>query len=181
MISKSKVLLIKKLLNNINENSERLDQILSGYISKEDEASISISESTEGLLDDREGQEVSKIVEGVFDGENMIGPDGKQYNVPSNYASKSKLVEGDLLKLTITKRGTFVYKQIKPIERDRVIGYLEKAGDGTYTVFSEGKRWRVLVASVTYFKGESGDEVVILVPRASDSKWAAVENIIKNK
>ena len=32
----------------------------------------------------------------------MIGPDGKNYPVPANYASKSKLIEGDILKLTIT-------------------------------------------------------------------------------
>ncbi|MFZ1243390.1 MAG: hypothetical protein WAQ22_04605, partial [Candidatus Saccharimonas sp.] len=38
-------------------------------------------------------EEVSgKIIEGVFDGQVMIGPDGKNYPVPANYASKSKLV-----------------------------------------------------------------------------------------
>ena len=35
-----------------------------------------------------------KIIEGVFDGQTMVGPDGKNYPVPANYASKSKLVEG---------------------------------------------------------------------------------------
>ena len=58
-----------------------------------------------------------RIVEGVFDGQGMVGPDGKQYSVPANYASKSKLVEGDILKLTITPRGSFIYKQIEPIEQ----------------------------------------------------------------
>jgi len=53
-----------------------------------------------------------KIVEGVFDGQIMIGPDGKSYPVPANYASKSKLVEGDILKLTIADDGGFIYKQI---------------------------------------------------------------------
>ena len=43
-----------------------------------------------------------KVIEGVFDGQIMIGPDGKNYPVPANYASKSKLIEGDILKLTIT-------------------------------------------------------------------------------
>ena len=38
-----------------------------------------------------------KILEGVFDGQNMVGSDGRQYIVPPNYASKSKLVEGDIL------------------------------------------------------------------------------------
>ena len=46
--------------------------------------------------------EGGKVIEGMFDGQNMIGPDNKQYPVPANYASKSKLVEGDVLKLTIS-------------------------------------------------------------------------------
>lgn len=58
-------------------------------------------------------EEVSgKVVEGVFDGQKMAGPDGKEYPVPANYASKSKLVEGDILKLTIADDGSFIYKQM---------------------------------------------------------------------
>ena len=50
-----------------------------------------------------------KVVEGVFDGQTMLGPDGKNYPIPANYASKSKLVEGDILKLTIADDGSFIY------------------------------------------------------------------------
>ena len=66
------------------------------------------------------------VIEGVFDGQIMIGADGKKYSVPANYASKSKLVEGDILKLTIDRQGNFIYKQIGPIERRRLIGSLVK-------------------------------------------------------
>ncbi len=121
-----------------------------------------------------------RIIEGVFNGELMVGSDGKEYTVPANYASKSKLIEGDILKLTINNEGNFVYKQIGPIERQRIVGQLtyDKEKD-EYYVTGEGKTWRVLPASVTYFKGEPGDEAVILVPKEMPSKWAAVENIIK--
>ena len=44
---------------------------------------------------------------------------------------------------------------------------------------ANNKSYRILLASITYFKGEAGDEAVILVPKVKDSKWAAVENIIK--
>ena len=57
----------------------------------------------------------SVIIEGVFDGQNMVGPDGKLYSVPANYASKSKLVEGDMMKLTISPDGSFIYKQVGPV------------------------------------------------------------------
>ncbi|HMS31524.1 MAG TPA: hypothetical protein PJ984_03960, partial [Candidatus Saccharibacteria bacterium] len=65
-----------------------------------------------------------KVIEGVFDGQNMLGPDGKTYPVPANYASKSKLVQGDILKLTIADDGGFIYKQIGPVPRKQVIGTL---------------------------------------------------------
>ncbi|MFA6524912.1 MAG: hypothetical protein WCT33_01425 [Patescibacteria group bacterium] len=121
-----------------------------------------------------------RVVEGVFDGLNMIGPDGKQYNVPANYASKSKLVEGDILKLTISNDGSFVFKQIGPVERKRLIGMLNQDDTtGEYQVLANGKSYKVLLASITYFKGEVGDEVVILVPIDKQTDWAAVENIVK--
>src|SRR3989344_7540515 len=80
------------------------------------------------------------IIEGVFDGQNMIGPDGKKYSIPANYASKSKLVEGDILKLTIDTQGNFIYKQIGPIERTRLIGTLvEDEQSSRLCVLAEGK------------------------------------------
>lgn len=122
----------------------------------------------------------AKVIEGMFDGQNMVGPDGKRYSVPANYASKSKLVEGDKLKLTISVDGAFVYKQIGPIDRQRLIGTLVRDElTDEYRVLAGGKSFRVLLASITYFKGEVGDEVVILVPKEGESKWAAVENVIK--
>lgn len=126
---------------------------------------------------DREG---ARVIEGTFDGQNMTAPDGKQYSVPANYASKSKLVEGDVLKLTITRDGSFIYKQIGPVDRQRIIGRLVRDDiTGEFRVESGGTSYRVLLASVTYFKGEAGDEVVILLPKMGEARWAAVENIIK--
>jgi hypothetical protein len=123
--------------------------------------------------------EGGKIIEGVFDGQNMIGPDGKQYPVPANYASKSKLVEGDVLKLTIAEDGSFIYKQIGPIERRKVLGILVQDEKGDYRVVAEGKPFKVLLASLTYFKSEPGDQVTIVVPKDKDAEWGAVENVIK--
>lgn len=121
-----------------------------------------------------------RIVEGVFDGQQMIGPDGKNYTVPANYASKSKLVEGDMLKLTIQPDGSFLFKQIGPVERERVVGVVafDDQARQFYGVIN-GKSYLLLTASVTYYKGEVGDEVIMLLPQAAESKWAAVENIVK--
>lgn len=182
-ISKSKLILIKKILTNIKTSNDQLTKLLSSTIDAEEEERISIAQvgdnsfnlnNTAAPVDD------GRIIEGIFDGESMIGPDGKQYSVPANYASKSKLIEGDALKLTITNKGTFVYKQIKPIERRRVIGILQQESSGNFIVVADNNKWHVLTASVTYYKGQTGDEVVVIVPMNSKSKWAAVDNVVKN-
>ena len=116
-----------------------------------------------------------KVIEGVFDGQIMIGPDGKNYPVPANYASKSKLVEGDLMKLTIDPDGKFLYKQIGPIERKTVIGTLTHHDD-KYYVEVQGKEYEILYASVTYFRLNEGQQVSVVIPADNkDARWAAVE------
>jgi hypothetical protein len=109
----------------------------------------------------------------------MVGPDGKIYTIPANYVSKSKLVEGDILKLAILSDGSFIYKQIGPVDRKRLVGNLVHDSEtGDYSVLVNHRAYKVIMASITYYKGQPGDEVVILVPEAADSNWAAVENII---
>jgi len=120
---------------------------------------------------------IGKVIEGIFDGQNMMGPNNKTYPVPANYASKSKLVEGDILKLTISDDGSFIYKQIGPIERKKLIGRITMQ-DGTYMVEAGGKLYHVLFASVTYFKAQPGDEVTIVTPADRDASWAAIEAVI---
>ncbi len=120
-----------------------------------------------------------KIIEGIFNGECMIGKDGKAYAVPANYASKSKLIEGDTLKLTISDNGSYVYKQIAPAERKKTVGSLVLSGNNAFSVFAEGKSFKVLPASVTFYKGQPGDQATIVLPKGHDSVWAALDGIIK--
>lgn len=116
-----------------------------------------------------------KIIEGVFDGQTMVGSDGKSYPVPANYASKSKLVQGDILKLTIADDGAFMYKQIGPIPRKQVVGVLIQE-NGHYYVDVNGRKLRVLLASVTYFKAKPGDQVSVNIPEDdTHAEWAALE------
>lgn len=139
----------------------------------------SVSSLTPIKADDAKAYESgeTQIIEGVFDGQNMIGPNEKFFPVPANYASKSKLVEGDRLKLTIMSNGSFVYKQIAPIDREFVKGTLLKE-DGQFKVVANGKTYRVLLASVTYYKGNMGDEVTLIVPKDRESMWGTIEAVI---
>lgn len=175
-----KLEVVKKILLNLRTNIDRAIGLLEeGYHGKNTLVLDKLEEIKNGIFDETEGG-ARETVEGVFDGQKMIGADGKEYQMPANYASKSKLVEGDILKLTIDNLGNFIYKQIGPIDRKRIKARL--VYDETtrqYLAILGPKRWKLLTAAVTYFHGEAGDEVIILIPKDSKSQWAAVENMVK--
>lgn len=176
MSDSDQILLLRQMIERAQKQIDIAREMLSKLEAGES-VNLSKIKPDKLKLDNVEG---GQIIEGVFDGVNMIASDGRSYTVPSNYASKSKLVEGDILKLTITSDGTFLYKQIGPVERKRVRGALLQDEDtGEYSVLAQGQTYKTLTASITYFKGEIGDEVIIIVPADNPSRWAAVENVIK--
>ncbi len=142
---------------------------------------VSLVMSKRAMESDVERVTGSRMVEGVFDGVYMVGSDGARYDVPTNYASKSRLVEGDMMKLTLRGDGTHLYKQIGPIERKRIVGTLSH-DDSTneYFVICGEQSFKVLPSSVTYHKGAPGDEIAVITPKDGSSVWAAVENIVRS-
>ncbi|OGE79218.1 MAG: hypothetical protein A2751_04465 [Candidatus Doudnabacteria bacterium RIFCSPHIGHO2_01_FULL_46_14] len=174
----SNLALLSQMLESAEKNIQSAKQILREIMGSKSSVS-SIAEKARIMMPPSMGGG-GKVIEGVFDGQNMMGPDGKKYPVPANYASKSKLVEGDVLKLTISDDGSFIYKQIGPVEREKKLGILSQTENGEYRVTVDGKSYRLLLASLTYFKAEPGDEVAIVVPQSGDAQWAAVENVIKS-
>lgn len=182
-IQPNKLEVVKKILRNLQESVDSALRLLESDDepgAKQTMLPLALASKT----DQAAGAPLiqGKIVEGVFDGESMVGPDGQIYQVPPNYASKSKLVEGDILKLAITPKGAFIFKQIGPVERERLKGSLLKNNDnGEYAVAVDDKIYRILKASITYFKGNEGDEVILLAPKGAVSRWAAVENVVKKR
>lgn len=155
---------LKSLIQDAETNLAAAKELLISLVGEEPVARNAAPEDVAG-----------KVIEGVFDGQTMVGPDGKTYPVPANYASKSKLVEGDILKLTIADDGGFIYKQIGPVARKQIIGTLVQH-DGTFFVEAGSREYRVLLASVTYFKAKLGDQISIIVPEDNrEAEWAAIE------
>lgn len=161
---------IQKLLDAAEGNLASARNMLRTVVGKDTTSTAIMTDNSEETVDE-------KIIEGTFNGEEMITTDGNNYPVPANYASKSKLVEGDGLKLTIADDGSFIFKQIKPIERKSLVGTLDLDGNA-YTVLVDGKSYKVLTASITFYKAEPGDQVTIIVPKESDAKWGALENVV---
>lgn len=163
--------LIKQRLDDAERNIQYVRQALDEEL--EGASSVSTVEDVDITQPHEE-----RIVEGVFDGQNMQGNDGEEYPVPPNYASKSKLVEGDVMKLTIGTDGSFTYKQISPVERKRVVGTLVADEEGSFGVKTPDKVYKVLLASVTFYRANVGDEITILLPQHGDADWGAVEHVI---
>lgn len=157
---------IRKLLDDVEAKVHAAKRILFEQVYQEQ------AENLKNLANSK-----STIIEGVFDGLDMIDKFGKKYPLPANYSSKSKLVPGDNLKLTISDDGTFIFKQIGPIERKRLIGRLTKFEDG-WQAICDDKKYNVLQASVTYFKGNPDDKITVIVPKTGESEWAAIENLL---
>lgn len=163
---------IKRTVYLIKDQLDSVLRMLDGYA----ETTPATHQSTPDVTILNTGE---KILEGAFNGEKMIGSDGQEYIVPPNYASKSKLVEGDIMKLTITRNGSFIYKQISPVNRKRLIGLLQfDQARQKWTVLAAGYAYKVLTASITFYKGKPGDEVILVVPESGQSEWGAVENIM---
>ena len=155
---------LKSLINEAETNLAAAKELLVSLVGDDPDLTANVRENVSG-----------KMLEGVFDGQNMVGSDGKTYPVPANYASKSKLVQGDILKLTIGDDGAFLYKQIGPIPRKQLVGVLNQK-EGHYFVDIGEREYRVLLASVTYFKAKPGDQISINVPEEdTDAEWAAIE------
>jgi hypothetical protein len=173
--SKEQIAKILRMIENAESSLKAAQEMLTALDPDAANFSLSSNVDTKDATAYEEGE--SQIVEGYFDGQNMIGPNEKIYPIPANYASKSKLVAGDKLKLTILPNGSFLYKQIAPIDRIFVKGTLINE-DGQYKVIADGESYRVLLASVTYYKGTVGDEVTLILPKDSNATWGAIEAII---
>ncbi|HUD11276.1 MAG TPA: hypothetical protein VMS08_02605 [Candidatus Saccharimonadia bacterium] len=167
-ITEKQLKTLKKLIESAETNLSGAKELLTSLIG---------SDTTVTIAEAKTATASGKVIEGGFDGQHMIGPDGKSYPVPANYASKSKLVQGDQLKLIIGDDGTFIYKQIGPVERKKLIGTLNLK-DGAYFVEARGQEYHVLFASVTYFKAQPGDQVTMVIPEEGEADWAAIEAVI---
>jgi hypothetical protein len=162
-IPEKQVKRLRALIQEAETNLAAAKELLISLVGDDSEVTSSVKD-----------ENIGKVIEGVFDGQNMVGSDAKTYPVPANYASKSKLVQGDILKLTIAEDGAFLYKQIGPIPRKQIVGVLTQK-EGHYVVTVGDQEFRVLLASVTYFKAKPGDQVSINVPEDGQAEWAALE------
>lgn len=175
-MDKKKIQAIRDFIENAEMSIKSAKRILKEILTEENiESGSEVDIDTSWLHSYKSGED--KIIEGVFTGEEMIGVDGHKYPVPVNYASKSKLVQGDRMKLTIDMTGRMLYKQIQQIERETKVGLLTKE-QGKFQVLADGISYAVLTAAVTHFKAEIGDSITVIIPKGKEATFAAIEAVI---
>lgn len=175
-MTKKRIAAIKDFIDASEKSLKNAKKLLAEVLKDENiDLSSELDLSTKWLSSYDSGD--SKIIEWVFTGEDMLGVDNNKYIVPVNYASKSKLVQWDRMKLTIEGSGKMLYKQIKQIEREIKTGLLTQ-DKGRYQVVADGVSYDVLTAAVTHFKANIGDNVTVLIPAGKEATFGAIEAVI---
>ena len=101
------------------------------------------------------------------------------YPVPMNYASKTKLIPGDMLKLRIMEDGKLIYKVIGPAPRKFLKAKLTKTEEGKFIALTEeNKTFSLNQAAVSFFKGDIGNEITIIINGNEETTFAAIEAVI---
>lgn len=176
MNNKKAILAIKDFIITSEKSLKSAKKLLTD-LAKENNIDLNteIELSTKGLHSYND--EDNKIIEWVFTWEAMLWSDGKSYPIPVNYASKSKMVQWDKLKLTIDLAWKMTYKQISPIEREIRTGLITQ-DKGKYQVVCEWEAYNLLTAAVTHFKAEIWDSISVLLPKWKQASFAAIEAVI---
>jgi len=162
---------LQELINNAERSLCHAKNLVSHLVPKAPKKADLLNEETDGHVY-KHGSD--QIIEGIFDGQDMIGADKKTYPVPANYASKSKIVEGSKLKCTIKSDGSLQYKIIKEGEFITSTGTIIRDGDH-FVVVSQDGMYQLLPAAVTYIRARVGDRVAIRIPKGKQATYAAIE------
>ncbi len=128
-------------------------------------------------------RDVYRNIEGVvgtFDGLHLVDTNGNKYEVPANYAAKSRLVYGDTIKM-IDDNGSTVFKQIQKVERKKSEGVLSKK-EGKWVVLTDTGSYRVSDVAVEHNQAQMNDEVIVYIPTANlNAPYAALDRLVKER
>ncbi len=119
-------------------------------------------------------------VSGYFDGFYLIGDDGSKYEVPANYAAKSRIVFGDTLKM-LDEDGKKIFKQIDKVPRKKLEGVLSKK-EGKWYFLSDDGTYRISDIAAEFHKAELNDKAFAYIPENNlKAEYAALDCLEKEK
>ena len=76
----------------------------------------------------------------------------------------------------------FFYKQLGPVERKTLPGVLRAEGNHFVVDAEDGKTYKILTASVTYYMSlfnlRPGDQVLLMIPADREAQWGVIDNVL---
>lgn len=154
---------IKKQINKIQGELDSLRKEVND-IGKEDKGSV--DEEIPGVL-------------GFFDGYNLVTDNNQKYEVPANYAAKSRIVYGDKLKM-VDQEGKKMFKLVEKVKRKKVDGILNKK-EGNWFFITDSGSYQISNNAAEFNKAELNDEAVALLPEDNlSTPFATLDKIIKH-
>ncbi len=116
-------------------------------------------------------------IEGIFDGLSMVTKEGEKFEVPANYAAKTRLVYGDGLKL-VEQDGKKLFKLVNKIERREVEGVVAKRTTGWFFLSDAGLH-RISNTAAEFNNLKDNDEVIAILPaNNSEAPFAALDRVV---
>jgi hypothetical protein len=123
-------------------------------------------------------------IEGYFDGFKIHTVSGDTYDIPLNYAAKTKLVFGDKLVISEIVNGNLRFKLIDKVDRVKILGKIAKK-ESNWILITDKKAYELSPVIVEYNDLALGDDIFAFIPKdIEDCPFAtfdikADENAIK--
>jgi hypothetical protein len=156
---------VETIQKMLEENYRNLDKIKEMLSTLGKEIKRDVYKNTEGII-------------GTYDGVHLVDPNGNKYDVPANYAAKSRLVYGDTIKM-IEDNGSTVFKQIQKVERKKTEGVLSKK-EGKWVVLTDTGSYRMSEVAVDFNLGQMNDEVIVFVPASNlNAPYATLDRLVR--
>lgn len=115
---------------------------------------------------------------GVFDGQYMITDTGERFEVPANYAAKSRLVYNDKLKM-MDKDDKKFFKQLEKVQRRRIEGIINKK-EGKWYLLSDSGSYRISDVAAQYNDIKLNDEAVAFIPEHNlNAPFATLDSVVR--
>jgi len=110
----------------------------------------------------------------------MTADDGQRFEVPANYAAKSRLVYGDRLK-KIEENGATLFKQIVKVPRKKIQGILNKK-EGMWYIITDAGSYKIADVAAEFNHAELHDEAEALIPETdANAPFAALDKILTQR
>ncbi len=123
---------------------------------------MSVAPSTNTVLSPSAAGEITDEIEGSFDGQFLVSATGQKVEVPANYASKSRILYGDMVK-AYKENGEQKFKVTTKQPRKKIKALTVKR-EGKWFVVTGLGSYKIADATADFNNLQVNQEVNVLVP-----------------